>query len=129
MTFSEQLIHLIDEFAKRIGVVIDWTNDNVMPYLSDLITRYGQFHLTTNSIMFVICLLVSILCLWGWIKVVKCFLSDDIYDLYGLEVFAILILVIATIISLLGLFHFGYQMIQLLFIPEWFILEQLQGLM
>ena len=50
MTFSEQLIHLIDEFAKRIGVVIDWTNDNVMPYLSDLITRYGQFHLTTNSI-------------------------------------------------------------------------------
>ena len=99
MTFSEQLIHLIDEFAKRIGVVIDWTNDNVMPYLSDLITRYGQFHLTTNSIMFVICLLVSILCLWGWIKVVKCFLSDDIYDLYGLEVFAILILVIATIIS------------------------------
>ena len=47
--FSEQLIHLIDEFAKRIGVVIDWTNDNIMPYLSDLITRYGQFHLAINS--------------------------------------------------------------------------------
>lgn len=68
MIFSEQLIHLIDEFAKRIGIVIDWTNDNVIPYLHDLITRYGQF-------------------------------------------------------------HFGYQMIQLLFIPEWFILEPLQGLM
>ena len=129
MAFSEQLMYLIDEFAKGVGIVIDWTSGNVIPYLHDLITRYGQFHLAINSIMFIICLLVAILCVWGWIKVVKCFLSDDIYDLYGLEVFAILILVIATIISPLGLFHFGYQMIQLLFIPEWFILEQLQGLM
>lgn len=45
MIFSEQLIHLIDEFAKRIGIIIDWTSDNVIPYLHDLITRYGQFHL------------------------------------------------------------------------------------
>ena len=52
MTFSEQLIHLIDELAKRIGIVIDWTNANVMPYLIDLITRYGQFHLVQQCLLY-----------------------------------------------------------------------------
>lgn len=126
MTFSEQLIHLIDEFAKRIGVVIDWTNDNIMPYLSDLITRYGQFHLTINSIMFIICLLVAILCVWSWLKKIERYNS---YGFYEMEMLSIPALILTTIFSLCGLFHFGYQMIQLLFIPEWFILEQLQGLM
>lgn len=129
MAFSEQLIHLIDEFAKRIGIVIDWTNYNIMPYLCDLITRYGQFHLAINSIVFIICLLVSILCIWGWVKVVKHLNSDELYEWRDVEPIIIIPLAIATILSLIGLFHFGYQMIQLLFIPEWFILEQLQGLM
>lgn len=129
MTFSEQLMYLIDEFAKRVGIVIDWTNDNIMPYLCDLITRYGQFHLAINSIMFVVCLLVSILCVWGWLKVVECLNLDELYDLCDLEPIILIPLFTATILSPIGLFHFGYQMIQLLFIPEWFILEQLQGLM
>lgn len=126
MTFSEQLIHLIDEFAKRIGIVIDWTNDNIMPYLCDLITRYGQFHLAINSIMFIICLLVAILCAWGWLKEIERYNS---YDFYEMGILSTTALILMTFFSLFGLFHFGYQMIQLLFIPEWFILEQLQGLM
>ncbi len=129
MAFSEQLMYLIDEFAKGVGIVIDWTNDNIMPYLCDLITRYGQFHLTINSIMFVVCLLVSILCVWGWLKVVECLNSDELYGLYDLDPIILIPLVTATLLSPIGLLHFGYQMIQLFFIPEWFILEQLQGLM
>lgn len=129
MIFGEQLIHLIDEFAKRIGIIIDWTSDNVIPYLCDLITRCGQFHLAINSIMFVVCLLVSILCVWGWLKVVECLNSDKLYDLFDLEPIVAIPFLAATILSPIGLFHFGCQMIQLLFIPEWFILERLQGLM
>lgn len=126
MIFSEQLIHLIDEFAKRIGIIIDWTSDNVIPYLCDLITRYGQFHLAINSIMFIICLLVAILCAWGWLKEIERYNS---YDFYEMGILSTTALILMTFFSLFGLFHFGYQMIQLLFIPEWFILEQLQGLM
>lgn len=126
MAFSEQLIHLIDEFAKRIGIIIDWTSDNVIPYLHDLITRYGQFHLAINSIMFIICLLVAILCVWGWLKEIEHYNS---YDFYEMGILSTTALILMTFFSLFGLFHFGYQMIQLLFIPEWFIFEQLQGLM
>ena len=126
MIFSEQLIHLIDEFAKRIGIIIDWTSDNVIPYLHDLITRYGQFHLAINSIMFIICLLVAILCAWGWLKEIERYNS---YDFYEMGILSTTALILMTFFSLLGLFHFGYQMVQLFFIPELFILEQLQGLM
>lgn len=123
MTFSEQFMYLVDELAKRIGIVIDWTNANVMPYLIDLITRYGQFHLAINSTMFIICLLVAILCVWGWLK------ANDFDNLFELDPNVAFPLTILTILSLFGLFHFGYQTIQLLFIPEWFVFEQLQGLM
>lgn len=129
MIFSEQLMYLIDGFAERVGIVIDWTNDNIMPYLSDLITRYSGFHLATNSIMFFVCLLTVLSCAWGWLTLVEYLKSDDFHDFFDLNPITIVALFTLTVLSLIGVFHFGNQAIKLLFIPEWFILEQLQGLM
>lgn len=120
MTFSEQLIHLIDEFAKRIGIIIDWTNANVMPYLIDLVGRYGQFHLIINIVLFVVCLLILIGCvIFGieWAQEEGC---DDPM---------LLIIFMVAMITIFFGGRAGYCVIQLLTIPEWFILEQLQGLM
>ena len=40
MSFSSEVITLIDELATRCGIVIDWTAENIMPYLTDLGTRF-----------------------------------------------------------------------------------------
>ena len=39
MQFSDQLIEVLDAICKKIGVVIDWTVANVVPYVQDLVHR------------------------------------------------------------------------------------------
>ena len=40
MSFSSEIITLIDELAARFGIIIDWSAENIMPYLTDLGTRF-----------------------------------------------------------------------------------------
>ena len=40
MSFSSELIAVLDYLAKKLGIAIDWTNENVMPYLKDLTARF-----------------------------------------------------------------------------------------
>lgn len=69
MTFSEQLIYLIDEFAERIGIVIDWTSSSVMPYIQDLVGRYIMYELVMASVVTGLCIIggycCSLLCTKG----------------------------------------------------------------
>jgi hypothetical protein len=48
MKFSEEIINILDYLCKKFGVVIDWTSENVMPYLEDLCARYIQYEVFTS---------------------------------------------------------------------------------
>lgn len=37
---SEEIIKVIDELGKRFGIVIDWSNQNIIPYLQELLKRF-----------------------------------------------------------------------------------------
>ena len=37
---SEEIIKVLNDLASRFGVAIDWTNQNIVPYLQDLMTRF-----------------------------------------------------------------------------------------
>ena len=34
--FSEQIIEVLNALCEKFGIAIDWTAENVMPYLTDL---------------------------------------------------------------------------------------------
>lgn len=36
MEMSDQIIKVLDEVCKRFGLVIDWSKDNVLPYVQEL---------------------------------------------------------------------------------------------
>lgn len=40
MQVSEQIIYVLDELAKRFGMVIDWTQQNVMPTVYEICGKY-----------------------------------------------------------------------------------------
>ena len=40
MKFSDEFIKVIDALGKKIGIVIDWTSENIMPYIVDLFERW-----------------------------------------------------------------------------------------
>lgn len=37
---SDQIIKLLEYMGDKIGVAIDWTQENVMPYVEDLVKRF-----------------------------------------------------------------------------------------
>lgn len=65
MNFSQEIINVLDYLCKKFGIAVDWTSDNVMPYLQDLCTRYVKYETLTsiaNIIMFLtITIMITIL--------------------------------------------------------------------
>ena len=69
---SNEIIKILDDLAKRFGVAIDWTAENVMPYLKDLLSRLVTFEIVQSAILIVVSVLMLIACI-----VAGKFLSDD----------------------------------------------------
>ena len=48
MTVSQQIIEVIDALCEKFGVAIDWTNQNVIPYLETLCQKFIAFEIVTS---------------------------------------------------------------------------------
>lgn len=57
MEFSREIIAILDYLCQRFGIAIDWTSDNVMPYLQDLGERFIQYEIYTS---FALCVLAAV---------------------------------------------------------------------
>ena len=48
MTVSGEIIKVLDDLCRRFGIAVDWTSENVLPYLQDLCSRYIQYEVFTS---------------------------------------------------------------------------------
>lgn len=48
MNFSQEIINVLDFLCQKFGIAIDWTSENVMPYLEDLCARYISYEVFTS---------------------------------------------------------------------------------
>lgn len=71
---SDEIIKILDDLGQRFGVAIDWSSQNVMPYLQDLMSRYIKYE-TMTSIMWMAIGVIGLLL--GIIFIYKGFKSDD----------------------------------------------------
>ena len=76
MTFSDQFIQILDTLCAKFGIVIDWTSQNVMPYLTDLATRLVNYEIWT-SVAWIVLLGIPFIVVW---KLTKNTRKDDSYD-------------------------------------------------
>ncbi len=51
---SNEIIKILDDLSKRIGVAVDWSGENVMPYLEELMKRFIQWEIVTSTVWVVI---------------------------------------------------------------------------
>ena len=49
---SEEIIKVLDELGKRFGIALDWSNQNIMPYLQELLKSFIKMEL--NLILMVL---------------------------------------------------------------------------
>lgn len=58
---SDEIIKVIDELGKRFGIVIDWSNENVLPYLQELAHRFIIYKTAIGIMTIVISVILIII--------------------------------------------------------------------
>ena len=51
---SDEIIKLLDDLGRRFGIAIDWSSQNVAPYLKDLMSRYISYEMITSIVWLVV---------------------------------------------------------------------------
>ena len=74
---SEEIIKVLDDLGNRFGIAIDWTSENVMPYLQDLFTRFINYKIGTTIMWIVICVMFLIASVIILVKSLKGFKEEN----------------------------------------------------
>ena len=133
MNVSDQIIQVLDALCEKFGLVIDWTSENVLPYLSTLCTKLVSYEIWTSvawmSIMIVMSI-ASVIVTKRLVPIFKDGLEKDRrnYDVgwgigTGLSIFGLCILYLATIVVIVTQIM---DIIQCVTFPEMFIFEYVQ---
>ena len=57
---SEEIIKVLDELGKRFGIVIDWSNQNIIPYLQELFKRFICYRNITACVWIIVSIAITI---------------------------------------------------------------------
>ena len=76
MSFSSQFIEVLDALCDKIGIAIDWTSQNVVPYVTDLATRIITYEIWTSAAWIVIAVIVFLI---AW-KMTKNLCKEDRFE-------------------------------------------------
>ncbi len=58
---SEEIIKVLDELGKRFGIIIDWSNQNIIPYLQELLKRFICYRNITACMWILISIAITII--------------------------------------------------------------------
>lgn len=131
----DEIIKLLDELAKRFGIAIDWTSENVMPYLEDLCSRFITYNIVVNVFWIIMAFVVICFDVWFVKKSYQMYKEDrnNIFfetfsfgrDVTYLWIATVITVIVFSLISvILGLVAL-LEIPKLIFIPEVFMIDWL----
>lgn len=53
---SDAIIKVIDHLAEKIGVAVDWTADNIIPQVLDIMARYRVYEIVLSALSILFCI-------------------------------------------------------------------------
>lgn len=99
---SEEIIKVLDELGKRFGIVIDWSNQNIIPYLQELLKRFICYRNITACVWIILSIAMTISGV-GMIRALNEWRKSDDYDDYDDGILAELGYVFSVSIIVLGI--------------------------
>ena len=123
MQFSDELIEVFDYIGGKVGIAIDWSDKNVIPYLTELASRFIKYQITTSGIWLGISVIILLLIVPVYKKYVaaKNRHKTNSYDDSYIEWFWAIVF-----ISIVGIMTFGtnlFQIVECVYLPELTIYE------
>ena len=115
MTFSEQFIQIMDAIADKLGIVIDWTSKNVIPYMENLLERFIKYETYASIVWLILGAIILLLCIIALIAAFK----EDV----EIGKVASLILSIPILVGIAMVINQTMDIIEVNTIPEKTIIE------
>lgn len=120
MTVSSQVIEVLNYLCGKFGIVIDWSAENVMPYVQELMSKFIQWEIATSRMWIVFAVLSLLVCVALIVTDAKTSFTDGFGVAIGI-CFAI------TLVAIIG--FQVYDIITCTHFPEMKILEYLRAQM
>lgn len=70
---SDEIIKVLDALSEKLGMAIDWTSQNVIPYLEQLCGRCINYKIATSSIWLILGIICLFVVKWGTKKAQYCY--------------------------------------------------------
>lgn len=129
---SDEIIKVLDDLSERLGIAIDWSSQNVMPYLQDLMDRYINLEITGSVIWIVISVLAIIGTLvfsFKFVPYAKKRSEDDYWSSWDAAMHACVIIAIIVILTFLFVvLQQVFDIVTCCIVPEQMILNYLMEL-
>lgn len=81
MTISSEIIEVLDYLGEKFGIAIDWTSNNVLPYLQALVDKFIKWEISTSILwiaiaIFIIAMAIVLMNLKGFREI-----DEEIYGM------------------------------------------------
>ena len=106
MEFSKELIEIFNFLFEKFGIAIDWSGDNIVPYIKELCGKYIKWEIATSITWMAIVVIVTIIL---WIVAAKGDNGDG---------FLTLCAVVASIITLIVVSFQVFDIVECMVFPE-----------
>ena len=128
ISISDQIIAVINDLCQKFGIALDWTAENVLPYIEDLCARYIQFEIQT-SIAWIVCM-ASVTLLAGIIWAISAIVYANSFSDAAecIRCVSMIVFWIALVITIIVGMLQAYDIIECCNLPEKVIIEYIENL-
>ncbi len=123
---SNEIIKVLDHLCDKFDIAIDWSSNNVMPYLQDLMVRITKYVIYTNILWLVISILIIGATVFALVKIIKV-ARESMYDWDFIIAISSLIGSIIIIVFFLTGMYACQNLIEVNTVPEKYIIEMIRN--
>lgn len=132
MQVSDQIIEVLNYLGEKLGVTIDWTSENVLPYVQTLCGKYINWEIATSVVWMVIGIVLIILAIPTSRYAEKCYnkYTNDPKSYY--DFCAACLYILCTCFFIIGssmIISQLFDIMKCIYIPELQIYEYVKSLM
>ena len=115
ISFSDELIKTFDYLLSQFGIAVDWTGENVIPYLQTLAEKLVRFEINTSIMWLVIGVVLLIAGVWMLVKDIKVWNT-------GVFILGVILIIVAGIVCCCQV----YDIIKCVSFPELYVFEYIK---
>lgn len=128
MNVSEQIIQVIDALCDKFGIAMDWTGENVIPYVEILCKKLVTYEICT-SVAWIVIAVIAIMCSVIVAKKIYTELTSGEYFDEFLSVLILTIIIFIIVGSVTAFITQIFDVIKCVTFPEMHVFEYIQGIM